>query len=326
MSANRENHGQVFEIGILARLTWNLHSLNNEGTIGNVSEPRTVVLWDGQRSDGVSGEMIKHIHAYWSWLQAFQDSKYHLCDGCRDFRPQRADLISSRLKKNDNVTALDEALRCTLCDLHGFLVQSPTIHRQSVVEFGWVVGIPARVHRDLHTHARHAAAERGVDDSSASREAGGNSSASADTTVAAQMVYHRPTRSGVYAFVSLFQPWRIGLNEVSYSYPVEKEQRKERYALALRAYEWALKRPDGAMRSTRFPHIERAEGLIVISSRPVPVPLLSPLRDDYRDKLRELASLQECEVIEFTDLDEMARVLNALENREPFALARSNAS
>jgi hypothetical protein len=49
----------VFEIAILARVKWNLHSLNNEGTIGNVTEPRTIALWDGTKTDGVSGEMMK---------------------------------------------------------------------------------------------------------------------------------------------------------------------------------------------------------------------------------------------------------------------------
>jgi hypothetical protein len=54
----------VFEIAILARVKWDLHSLNNEGTIGNVTEPRTIVLWNGTKTDGVSGEMMKHIHCF----------------------------------------------------------------------------------------------------------------------------------------------------------------------------------------------------------------------------------------------------------------------
>jgi CRISPR-associated protein Cst2 len=60
---------RVFEIAIVGRATWNLHSLNNEGTIGNVTEPRTVTLWNGDKVDGVSGEMMKHIHAFWTWLR-----------------------------------------------------------------------------------------------------------------------------------------------------------------------------------------------------------------------------------------------------------------
>jgi CRISPR-associated protein Cst2 len=49
------------------------------------------------------------------------------------------------------------------------------------------------------------------------------------TEVAAQMLYHRPTRSGVYALVTLFQPWRIGLNEVNYTYALDSNERTRRY-------------------------------------------------------------------------------------------------
>ncbi|MDW8006910.1 MAG: DevR family CRISPR-associated autoregulator [Thermomicrobium sp.] len=318
VSQNRE---ALFEMAILARLTWNLHSLNNEGTLGNVSEPRTVVLWDGQRSDGVSGEMMKHIHAFWVWLAASSAGDSHLCAACRDFRPQRADLIKGNLSKNDNAAAMREALACTLCDLHGFLVQNPTIHRQSVVEFGWVVGVPGRVQRDLHTHARHAATERGVETRRRGTEESGQDG-TAPEEVAGQMVYHRPTRSGVYAFVSLFQPWRIGLNEITYGYAIDSDARRRRYALAIEAYEWTLKRPDGAMRSTRLPHIERAEGVIVVSKKATPVPILSPLRDDYLEKVESLAQIQGCEVATFADVDEMAEQLSRLKELEPFALER----
>jgi CRISPR-associated protein Cst2 len=318
MGMRTDGNESVFEFAILARLTWNLHSLNNEGTLGNVTEPRTVILWDGQRSDGISGEMMKHIHAYWSWLGASSADDYELCDGCRNFRPQRADLVSSKFEKNDKAESLNVALQCTLCDIHGFLVQRPTIHRPSVVEFGWVVGVPGKIQRDLHTHARHAATERGVEEPAADTEGG----TTQDQAVAAQMVYHRPTRSGVYAFVSLCQPWRIGLNEIAYTYAIDHEKRKRRLNLVVQAYEWTLKRPDGAMRSTRLPHIEKAEGLILVSKQPVPVPLVSPLRDDFREKAREIAIMQNCEIREFADLDELTRLLQEAQDWQPYELIR----
>lgn len=309
----------VFEIAILARVKWNLHSLNNEGTIGNVTEPRTVVLWDGTRSDGVSGEMMKHIHAYWAWLRAV-DGNFALCDACKTFQPQRADAASQGLDRNDNARAMATAVeRCFLCDLHGFLVQRPTIHRQSVVEFGWIVGVPEKFHKDIHVHARHAVAERGV-----SAETEGESEEGEQpeerTEVAAQMLYHRPTRSGVYALVTLFQPWRIGLNEVNYTYALDTTEQKRRYDLALTAYEWTLKRPDGAMTTTRFPHIEGIEGVVLISRQPVPVPMLSPLREDYREKLEALAQRQGVEAQKFNDLDGLVDILTALRNEAPLRM------
>jgi len=305
----------VFEIAILAQVTWDLHSLNNEGTIGNVTEPRTIVLWDGTKTDGVSGEMMKHIHAYWTWLQA-KTGDLSLCPACQSFQPQRADAAPQDLNQNDNAQAMHTAIkRCILCDLHGFLVQRPTIHRQSVVEFGWIVGVPGKFHRDIHIHARHAVAERGV-----SAESRGKSKEKERTEVAAQMTYHRPTRSGVYALVTLFQPWRIGLNEVNYTYALDEKERHLRYQLALTAYEWTIKRPDGAMTSTRFPHIEGIEGIVLISRQAIPVPMLSPLREDYREKLKTLAQKQGVEAKEFNDLDELVNILSELKKEKPFRM------
>ncbi len=300
---------QIFEIAILGRVTWDLHSLNNEGSIGNVTEPRTIVLWDGTRTDGVSGEMMKHIHAYWTWLQATQDQRPSLCNACRTFQPQRADAARQELNVNDNTQAVATAIsRCVLCDLHGFLVQQPTVHRQSVVEFGWVVGVPGNVHRDVHVHARHAIAERGVEREEEER-------------VAAQMVYHRPTRSGVYAFVTLFQPWRIGLNEVNYTYALNDDhERNRRYGLGMTAYEWTFKRPDGAMTSTRFPHIERIEGIVLISRQVVPVPMLSPLQEDYRKRLEAIARQQGVEVRMFDDMNGLVDILTSLKRETPMKM------
>jgi len=311
----------VFEIAILARVKWNLHSLNNEGTIGNVTEPRTVVLWDGTKTDGVSGEMMKHIHAYWTWLKAKKEN-LPLCSACQSFQPQRADAATQGLNQNDNAQAMSTAIaRCILCDLHGFLVQRPTIHRQSVVEFGWIVGVPGKFNRDIHVHARHAVAERGQEEE-ASEEQTQEQAAEREgrTEVAAQMLYHRPTRSGVYALVTLFQPWRVGLNEVNYTYALDSNERTRRYQLALTAYEWTLKRPDGAMTTTRFPHIEGIEGIVLISRQAVPVPMLSPLREDYREKLKTLAEKQGIEFKEFNDLDELVNILSELQESTPFRM------
>jgi CRISPR-associated protein Cst2 len=307
--ADKAMNKGVFEIAILGRVIWNLHSLNNEGTIGNVTEPRTVVLWDGTKTDGVSGEMMKHIHAFWTWLQAKNAADIPLCTACQRFQPQRADAARVGLP-SDNALAVKEVLsRCALCDLHGFLVQDPQINRQSTVEFGWIVGVRDSVHREFHIHARHAVAERGA--------------TRATEEVAAQMVYHRPTRSGVYALVTLYQPWRIGLNEVDYTYVLDDAQRQPRHGLILTAYEWTFKRPDGAMITTRLPHIEGFEGVVLVSSQPVPVPLLSPLRDDYLERLQALAQKQGIEAHRFGDLVELIDILQPLAKAQPLRLFQS---
>ncbi len=281
----------VFEISFMMRVVWDLHSLNNEGTVGNVTEPRTVVLADGRKTDGVSGEMLKHIHTFNVWLT--EQDKTRFCPGCQRLQPQKADLpeYRAKFKGKGNIEAMSAAIaNCVLCDLHGFLMQAPAIARRSVVEFGWAIGIPDHWHRDTHVHARHAVGER-MQREERQQARAERRSQDEDEEVAAQMVYHRPTRSGVYALVSLFQPWRIGLNDIDYQYAVtEENSRLARYRLALEAYKNMLQRADGAMTSTRLPHLEAVEGVIAVSHRNGPAPVISPLRDDYVSQLQSLAN------------------------------------
>jgi CRISPR-associated protein Cst2 len=327
MSEQRQD--RVFEVAIVGRATWNLHSLNNEGTIGNVTEPRTITLWNGDKVDGVSGEMMKHIHAFWTWLRA-KEGSLPLCSACQKFQPQRADASIEDLPREmrgrgREADAMGEIIRrCVLCDLHGFFVQRPTIHRQSTIEFGWVVSVREKFHRDLHLHARHAIGSR--EETTGEEEVSEEEvSGEREDETTAQMVYHRPTRSGIYAFVTLFQAWRIGLNEVNYTYALgNDDERKERFELALTAYEWTFKRPDGAMTTTRLPHIEGVEGLVLVAKTAVPVPLLSPLCDYYRQKLKELAERQGVEAHEFDDLLRLTEILTELRQLSPFRLSDSS--
>jgi CRISPR-associated protein Cst2 len=305
----------VFEISIMARVTWDLHSLNNEGNVGNVTEPRTVVLASGEKSDGVSGEMFKHVHSYNIWLSESDKSRF--CPACARLQPQRADLPDYRrtLKGKTNTEVMASAIaNCALCDLHGFLVQEPPIARRSTLEFGWIVGLPNQYHREIHLHARHSMEERQTrEQRQATKD---EHQERGEEEVSAQMVYHRPTRSGVYALVSLFQPWRIGLNEINYDY-VSGVDRQVRYRLALQAYKASFMHADGAMTSTRLPHVEAIEGIIAASNSNFPVPLLSPLKENYWAELRNLAEKQtQIELSEFSSLSEIVQIIDSLSDRQ----------
>jgi CRISPR-associated protein Cst2 len=90
------------------------------------------------------------------------------------------------------------------------------------------------------------------------------------------MVYHRPTRSGRYAIVSVFQPWRIGLNNVTMDY-IKNIDREKRYRLVLKAYQSMFTKTEGAMTSTRLPHTTNFSGIIVVAKNNIPAPVISPL-------------------------------------------------
>lgn len=319
----------IFEIGILARVTWNLHSLNNEGTVGNVTEPRTVVLANGEKTDGISGEMLKHIHAYNVWL--LQKDKNKFCSACQKFHPQKADMNPLIERKNKPEIAMKTAISsCILCDLHGFLVQRPSIGRPSVVEFGWAVGLPNRTYRDIHLHARHSMVGRSKKEGEAETYETGEMETeekmdkSEEKQITAQMIYHRPTRSGTYAFVSVFQPWRIGLSEIDYKYVIEQSERRYRYELALNAYKASLMRTDGAMTSTRLPHVEGIEGVIVISENNFPAPVISPLNDEYISQEEELVKVQKgLSLKTFSNIAQLSSLIEDLMREEIYELSVS---
>ncbi|MDI6902646.1 MAG: DevR family CRISPR-associated autoregulator [Methanocellales archaeon] len=335
----------VYEIAILGRATWNLHSLSNEGTVGNVTEPRTIILADGTQTDGVSGEILKHMHAEYMW--ALENNKDNFCEVCKKFRPERADGNPKVRKKSNAEDAVKEAIECELCDVHGFLVQRPPATRESTIEFGWAVGIPY-VQRSIHVHSRHALHEAYLEideereegkwekEKCSVRECKTEESESKLYKVknrwycethlpvrTPQMLYHRPTRSGAYGVVSVFQPWRIGLNNVNFIYDInDDDKRKFRYKLALKAYQAMFMRPEGAMTSTRLPHTENFEGVIVVSKTNFPVPVISPLKDDYKEQINSIKATidsgNSIDIIKFDSISNFVEKMDGLLDKGPY--------
>ena len=290
---------EVYEIGIVGKIRIDAHSLNNEGTVGNVTEPRTIMLADGRKTDGISGEMLKHMHTEAFW-QLAKERNVTLCQACQMLRPEKANKNPNVTKVNEVKEALNEALKCALCDIHGFLVEKPTLSRKSTIEFGWAIAIPEQFYRDIHVHTRVAPGEKGKE---------------AETE---QMIYNRPTRSGVYAFISIFQPWRIGLNEINYEYVPNDEDRKERYELVIDAYKAMLSRLEGAMTTTRLPHTSEIEGLIIIATNAMPVPLISPLKDDYKEQIEKIVESKNIQ--KFNSLVTALQELDKLKTYQPYKL------
>lgn len=293
----------VYEIGLVGRIRIDAHSLNNEGTVGNVTEPRTIVLANGEKTDGISGEMLKHIHAEALW-QLAKDRKTPLCTACDKLSPMKAE-ANQKLNDMSVELALSEALQCSICDAHGFLVQKPTINRKSTVEFGWAIALPNKFYRDIHVHTRVASGEK----KRKSSEEGG---------VSEQMIYNRPTRSGTYAFISVFQPWRIGLNEIDYTYAIDDKTRKDRYELVLDAYKAMMTRLEGAMTTTRLPHFENIEGLLVKTKNAMPVPVMSPLSDGYAQQIEAIAGTQNIQ--KYDSFATMLQEIDKLKTAAPYKL------
>jgi len=189
--------------------------------------------------------------------------------------------------------------------------------RKSVVEFGWVVGVPGSVKTDSYFHVKFES-ERG----GGSAGVGGSGSITGKQTP-----FHRPASSGVYAIVVQVEAARVGFNDISQRYAIDAEQRQKRLRALLESVLYTFIEPAGAMRTAQNPHILDVSGVISVSSNVLPAPCISPLKDDFVADVQRVAnSLNELhpgaiELFSFASLGEFAEQMSRLiREAEPFTL------
>jgi CRISPR-associated protein Cst2 len=157
---------------------------------------------------------------------------------------------------------------CTISDLEGFMVTvkgGQTLKRESVIEFGAVVGIPTLVKTQSYFHAKY-----GKDNPTP---------------------YNTQISSGLYATVLNLEAFRIGYNPHSFTYAIEREERKQRLDALLKSVLYTYMQPNGAKRNTNLPHPDYFEGVITVSTRRCPAPMISPLaigENSYIDQINSL--------------------------------------
>jgi CRISPR-associated protein Cst2 len=280
----------INSLSLCARVTLDLHSLNNEGTEGNQQQTRMVHIIDqkGQRAvvNAISGDMFKHI-LVGHLIPLLEEEKQPLSEPAKRYDPDRitADaefLEVAKKHKGPNSELLTEILtRCSLTDMAGALFVDAALPRKSCVEFGWVVGLPADgcgkplTTTEQYFHVKYASERGGA--------AGG------ETTVGKQPIFHRPASSGVYALICDLDLYRVGLNDITRKYVVGKPDREKRAKALLHALAATLVRPEGAQRNTQNPHIVACEGIVARSSTSLPAPTVSPLNENYRDQMDGVA-------------------------------------
>jgi CRISPR-associated protein Cst2 len=270
----------VYSLSVSARATLDLHSLNNEGGEGNQIQTRMVdiVADDGKlhNVNAISGDMFKHIQAEHLYHVA-RNGELPLCAACQVFDANRisadAEFMTEIADKSD-AEAIDMMLRtCTLDDVEGNLLtgEGRSTPRKSVVEFGWVVGVPEVTTTDAYFHVKYAR-ERGVatDVDEEARRAN-----------LEQRIFHRPASSGIYAVVNHYEIARIGYNDITQHYALDAAARAARYRALLESVLYTFVQPKGAMRAAQMPHIVAFEGVVSYSTRVLPAPTVSPLNADY---------------------------------------------
>jgi CRISPR-associated helicase Cas3 len=191
--------------------------------------------------------------------------------------------IDRKAKESEIMTKM--VADCSLTDLAGALVtRGRAVGRKSVVEFGWVVGLPEDgagnplTTTEQYFHVKYAPE--------------GRQAAAGDETVAGrQAIFHRPASSGVYALIANLDIYRIGLNDITREYVVDDAARRARAVALIQALAATLLKPAGAQRNTQNPHIVACEGVVAVSAASLPAPALSPLNDNYRQQVAEAATV-----------------------------------
>ncbi|MFW6122063.1 MAG: DevR family CRISPR-associated autoregulator [Petrotogales bacterium] len=277
-------------ITISARITLNLHNMNNEGSEGNHQQTRmvTVATPDGQLHsvNAISGDMFKHMIA--QHLQAIAAGRnLPLCEGCKKFNANRIGIdqnfeeFAKEKTKEDGIEIINEILnKCAIDDILGIMFTGQgegsgkhSIARKSVIETGWIVGIPEQVRTESFLHVKYVP-ERGK--------------GKGESSNVGQNLFHRPTNSGVYALVINIDFDRIGFNDITRTYPVEIKDRKERALALLDAVIVAIVKLTGAQRGTQLPHITSFDGIIATSQSTIPAPSFSPLSDNFKEEIKKI--------------------------------------
>jgi len=316
----------IASLSIAARATLDMHSLNNEGGEGNQIQTRMVdiVGSDGRMHNvnAISGDMLKHIQAQ-HFFELAREQYLPLCEGCKTFNANRINADSEWIAKSEKWTD-SETLKsmletCAMDDAEGILITAgkKSLPRKSVVEFGWVVGVPEHVTSDSYFHVKYAS-ERNKDkiatDATAREKDGSN---------LGQAIFHRPASSGIYAIVCHLELGRIGYNDIAQEYVLDEAERIRRAKALIQSILHTFVELNGAMRATQLPHLVGLEGAITHSSSgAIPAPLMSPLQDAYIKQAEDVATALNggTQTVRFTGFDtlggfatQMRGILNDLQ-------------
>ena len=286
----------------------NVHDLNNEAVAGNVTDIRIMEFLDenGNRieSPAVSGRMLKHWH-YEGMRHLINNGAYSsipLCAACRIGEPVRpAELLDNGILSHRTAIekGAEEVIRqCSICDVHGYLAaiggakgakgtpaeseeeQEPVSERRSSrAMFSWLMPVLEKINPNeemgpVSKQVIHSRVKSGKDFD--------------DKKLTSQMPFNKSYASGIYAFVSALDVYRIGLVELNLGnhnlYAIDDNERKNRIKVAIEAYRLMLSGQIGASLSHALPHQNPIEVLVAYSETgPLPFPV-SPMYSDYLEK------------------------------------------
>ena len=203
---------------------------------------------------------------------------------------------------------------CSIDDIHGVLVtaEKNNLPRKSIIEFGWLIGIPDKSNTENYIHTKVVPNSSGVKGSSSNE---------------GQNIFHRPANHGAYAFVCNIDTFRIGFNDIDRNYAIDASKRIARYKAILLSLLSSFLNPRGAMTSSQKPHITDFKGIVTYSEKLIPAPTISSINPDYLKEIETITSnLNGIEAgaitaIQFNGLGELSGIIKNLMAEEPYKIS-----
>jgi CRISPR-associated protein Cst2 len=252
--------------------------------------------------------MFKHIHAKLLSIICVEN-KLPISDLSKTASPDRisasqlnAAITRAEVKQEEIVDAM--IATCTITDIHGVLMTGDVkgiknTPKKSIIEFGWLIGIPEKNTTDSYFHSKNAPNENPVP-------------------------FNRPANSGQYAFVCNIEAFRIGLNEQNRKY-TNNIDRVKRYKATLQALLSSFINPQGAMTVARNLTLPISKSCNILREI-IPAPTISPINPGYEKEVQTIAAnLNEIEpgaitVKEFNGLGALSEIIKDLMAEEPYKL------
>ncbi|MCO6488645.1 MAG: DevR family CRISPR-associated autoregulator [Phaeodactylibacter sp.] len=309
----------VQNLSLVGRLTINLASLNNEGSEGNATQPRTATVVQGGQLYSVpviSGDMLKHWHAeHLSRIAQERDLPLSSNSNRRNPDPNRikselndikwvtknipeSEGLSGSIKGTDRQpleTALyrEVARGCVVTDAHGLLITEIAPKGEDgkdIFNASVAVARTSRVQvgfmvgvpsKSVTKHYFHTKFVSTRTGQQA-RESGSNEG---------QNIFTRPASSAEYAVVINVDLAGLGFDDALNDYVISEEERRKRQKAVLDALSYTLLSQPGANSSQQFPHVMDFIGAIVTSNNRLPAPTVSPLKEEYLEVLGDLVEI-----------------------------------
>lgn len=289
------------KIAIMMRVRLDGEALNNEGNVGNVIQPRQIELCDGTVRNAIAGEMLKHYHSRNVRLLA-DDSE--LCDTCKIFSPMKNSVIKD---KDKNLSESGNRVKeCIVDDIEGFMNagKGRNEKRTSAIKFSWAIGTEENDYQTM-LHNRVDPTEKNTKKKDEDTTSDANTIKDQNT----QMIFHRPIRSDEYAITIQVDLDRIGFDDEKLIYAISEKDIKTRQEKCMKALVNMFVDMEGAMCSTRLPHIRDIEGIVVDKQDKNEVlTKYSALNNDYKKVNEKLSNRSH----QFDNIEEFVEVMNSL--------------